>query len=139
MMKRHWKEFNGILKLIHNIMKKFYIECTICPILKENIIKYVTDVKYAFTPDFIKQNYYKHLLYSLVLTFGAMAFLMNYAHLADTGAAFQLFVGGFGAYAVNFAREWYYGIKYKAPWSSIDLNFGSYGGILGALIYILIF
>jgi hypothetical protein len=68
-----------------------------------------------------------------------MAFLMNYAHLADTGAAFQLFVGGFGAYAVNFAREWYYGIRYKAPWSSIDLNFGSYGGILGALIYILIF
>jgi hypothetical protein len=50
-----------------------------------------------------------------------------------------LFVGGFGAYGVNFAREWYYGIKYKAPWSRIDLNFGSYGGILGALIYILLF
>ncbi len=120
-------------------MKKFYIECSICPIIKENIIKYITDVKYTFTPDFIKQNYYKHLLYSLVLTIPAMYVLMNYAHLADTGIFFQLFVGIFGAYGVNFAREWYYGIKYKAPWSSVDLNFGSYGGLIGALIYILLF
>ena len=113
------------------------MECPICPILWSNIKKYLTDTTKIFSKDFVKQNYHKHLGYSLVLTFFSMWFLLTYAHLADTGMPFQLFVGGFGAYGVNFVREWYYGIKYGAPWDFTDLNMGSYGGIIGALLAVL--
>ncbi len=115
------------------------IECTICPILWNNIKKYLTDTTKIFTKDFITKNYYKHLAYSFVLTIPSIIFLMHYAHLADTGLFFQSFIGGFGAYGVNFVREWYYGKFYGAPWDETDLNFGSYGGILGALVGVLIY
>jgi hypothetical protein len=113
------------------------MECPICPILWNNIKNYVSSLKYFFTKDFITENYYKHFLYSLVLTFFSIWFLLQHAHLADTGMPFQLFIGGFGAYAVNFVREWYYAKFKGAPWSFIDLNFGSYGGIIGALLAVL--
>ena len=119
-------------------MKKFYIECTICPILRDNIVRYVTNTKKIFTPDFIKQNYHKHVGYSLVLTFFAIWFLFAYAQLGDTGNLFPIFLGGFGAYAVNFLREWYYGKFHDAPWDNTDLDMGSYGGIIGAILYLLI-
>lgn len=115
------------------------IECTICPILWNNLKNYLTDTTKIFGKDFVKQNYHKHLFYSLVLTIPSIIFLMHYANLADTGLLFQTFVGGFGAYGVNFVREWYYGIKYKAPWDWTDLNMGSYGGIIGALVGVLLY
>lgn len=119
-------------------MKKFNIECTICPIIKQNIINYILDIKKIFTPDFIKQNYYKHLGYSLVLTFFSIWLLFTYAHLGETGNFFITFIGGFGAYCVNWIREWYYGLRYKAPFNQTDANMGSYGGILGAILCLLI-
>lgn len=119
-------------------MKKFYIECTICPILKDKVVRYVTNTKKIFTPDFVKQNYHKHLGYSLVLTFFAIWFLFAFAQLGDTGNLFPIFLGGFGAYAVNFAREWYYGKFHDAPWDGVDLDMGSYGGIIGAILYLVL-
>ena len=119
-------------------MKKFYFECSICPILKDNIVRYITNTKKIFTPDFVKQNYHTHFGYSLVLTFFAIWFLFDFAHLRDTGNFVPIFVGGFGAYGANFLREWYYGKFYGAPWDNIDLDMGSYGGILGAILYLLI-
>jgi hypothetical protein len=113
------------------------MECTICPILWNNIKKYLTDTTKIFTKDFIKQNYHKHLLYSLVLTFFSMWFLLAHVDLADTGILFQLFVGGFGAWVVNFVRERYYTKKYNAPFDFTDINMGSYGGIIGALLVVL--
>ena len=110
------------------------IECPICPIMWERFKNYFLDMKKAFTPLFIKNNYHKHLLYSFVLTIPTIMFFIQYADLADTGLFFQLFVGGFGAFGVNFAREWYYGKFHGAPWDGTDLNFGSYGGVLGALV-----
>ena len=118
-------------------MKKFYFECSICPILKENFLRYITNTKKIFTPDFIKQNYYKHFGYSLVLTFFAIWFLFEFAYLGDTGSLFPIFVGGFGAYGVNFLREWYYGKFHDAPWDGVDLDMGSYGGILGAILFLI--
>ena len=118
-------------------MSKFYFECTICPIIKQNIINYISDVKKIFTPDFVKQNYHKHLGYSTVLTFFSIWFLFEFAYLGDTGVLFQLFIGGFGAYCVNWVREWYYGKKYNAPWDDTDPNMGSYGGILGASLFLI--
>lgn len=74
-------------------------------------------MKFATTKEFIKQNYYKHLLYSLVLTIPSIWFMYEYMHLRDTGFGFTIFVGTFGARAVNWVREWTNGIIYKAPWS----------------------
>jgi hypothetical protein len=121
-------------------MKKFYFECSICPILKDNIIRYVTNTKKIFTPDFVKQNYHKHVGYSLVLTFFAIWFLFAFAHLGDTGNFFPVFVGGFGAYAVNWLREAYYNYKSKdeIKFDQTDINMGSYGGIIGAILYLLL-
>ncbi len=76
--------------------------------------------------------------YSLVLTFFAIWFLFAFAHLGDTGNFFPIFVGGFGAYGANFLREWYYGKFHDAPWDNTDLNMGSYGGIIGAILYLLL-
>lgn len=118
-------------------MNKFKITCPICPDLLKRLKIYITDVKYIFTSDFKKENYHKHLFYSLVLTYFSMLILLKYFHLADTPVLFKIFVGGFGAYAVNFAREWYMGLKFKAPWSFTDLNMGSYGGIIGAILALL--
>jgi len=119
-------------------MKKFYIEFTIFPIIKKNITNYILNIKKIFTPDFVKQNYHKHVSYSLVLTFFAIWFLFAFAHLGGTGNFFPIFVGGFGAYAVNFLREWYYGKFHDAPWDDTDLNMGSYGGIIGAILFLLL-
>jgi hypothetical protein len=96
-------------------------------------------MKKIFSPLFIKNNYHKHLLYSFLLTIPTILFMMFFMHLADTGLFFQSFVGGFGAGFVNFAREWYYGKYHKAPYDGTDINMGSYGGWLGALVAVYIY
>ncbi len=64
---------------------------------------------------------------------------MFFMDLADTGLFFQSFIGGFGAGCVNFVREWYYGKYYGAPFDGTDINMGSYGGWLGALVAVFIY
>ena len=114
------------------------MDCPICPILKENIKKYLTDTKYFFDKKFITENYYKHFGISLLLGFPIMWVLSLFSVLMGTGLFFHLCIGGFGAYAVNYLKEWYCGKYLKAPWDITDLNFGSYGGIIaGLLTYIL--
>ena len=115
------------------------MEITIWPMLRDGIIKFFTDMKFFLTKDFIKQNYHKHFLYSLVLTIPCILLMLNFMHLADTPILFQVFVGGFGARGVNFLKEWFHGKKYGAPWSWEDINFGTYGGILGASIAIFLY
>jgi hypothetical protein len=115
------------------------MEVTFWPGLRDGVIKFFSDMKFFFKKDFITQNYYKHFAYSIVLMIPCMWFMLNYMHLADTPFAFQVFVSGFGAKAINWVREWYYGIKYKAPWSDEDINFGTYGGIIAGIIGALIF
>jgi hypothetical protein len=110
-----------------------FIECPICPIIVNNVKNYILDIKKIFTPQFETENYYKHLEYSALIAFPWILFLLRFAHLAGTGYIFPIVIGGFSLYAVNFFREWYCGIKYKAPWDWTDLNMGSYGGILGAI------
>jgi len=115
------------------------IECPICPVIKKNVIGYLTDIKYIFTKEFIPKNYHKHLGYSFVLTIPSILALIFLFDLDDVGVPFQLFVGGFGAYVVNFVREWHYGKKFNAPWDQVDIHMGSYGGILGSAVAILIY
>jgi hypothetical protein len=119
-------------------MKKFYFEVIIFPVLWKSITNYILDIKKIFTPNFIKQNYHKHLGYSLVLTFFSIWLLFTYAHLGETGNFLPIFLGGFGAYAINGLREGYYQHKYQAPFDQTDVNMGSYGGILGAILALLL-
>jgi hypothetical protein len=114
------------------------IECPICPVIKRNVIGYLTDIKYIFSKDFIPNNYHKHIGISLVLTIPSIIGLILFFDLNDVGLPFQLFVGGFGAYSVNWLRERHYAKKYNAPWDQVDIHMGSYGGILGALLATLI-
>ena len=58
-------------------MKKFYFECSICPILKDNIVRYITNTKKIFTPDFVKQNYHKHFGYSLFQSLSILSKLIG--------------------------------------------------------------
>ena len=60
--------------------------------------------------------------------------LILFFDLDDVGVLFQLFVGGFGAYVVNWVREWVRGKLYGIEWDQVDIHMGSYGGILGAAI-----
>ena len=116
-----------------------FIECPICPIVIQNAKEYVLNTKFFFSPKFISENYYKHFGYSLVLTFFAIWLLFLYAFLGDTGYVFPVFIGGFGAFLVNWMREWYYAKFHDAPWDDIDIHMGSYGGIVGATLFLLYF
>ena len=120
-----------------NTIVNMFIESPICPVIVQNAKEYVLNTKFFFSPDFVKKRYHKHFGYSLVLTFFAIWFLFKFAYLGDTGYFFPIFVGGFGAFAVNWVREWYYGIKYKAPWDDVDIHMGSYGGIVGTILFLL--
>ena len=115
------------------------IKCTICKIMWKKIKNYFLDIKKIFSPLFIKNNYHKHLFYSFILTIPSIMFLLQYFDLADTGVFFQIFIGGFGAFFVNFIREWYYGKYHGSAFDGTDINMGSYGGILGAIVAIIIY
>jgi len=115
------------------------IECPICPVMWERTKNYFLDMKKIFGPLFIKNRYHLHLGLSFLLTIPTILFMMNYMHLADTGLFFQTFIGAFGAGIVNFVREWYYAKFYKAPFDGTDINMGSYGGLLGVLVAVLIY
>jgi hypothetical protein len=119
-------------------MSKFYFECTICKGVKDAVVRYITDTKIIFTPDFKKQAYNLHFYCSIVLTYLSMMLLTKYAHLEDTGIFFHLFIGGFGAYCVNFLKEWVWSKYYGSPWDDTDINMGSYGGILGAILFLIL-
>lgn len=109
------------------------IECPICPVVFQHTKEYILDIKEIFTKNFIKERYYLHLFLSMFLTMGAVWYLREYAYLDETPYLFQMFIGGFGAFGVNFAREWYYARK-GAPFSMTDIRMGSYGGVLGTII-----
>lgn len=113
-----------------------FIECTICSSLVNNVKNYILDITKIFTPAFETENYYKHLEYSALIAVPWILFLLRFAHLADTGLFFPVFIGGFSLFAVNWIREAYLNYKSKGeiPYDITDVNMGSYGGILGAVI-----
>lgn len=112
------------------------IEYPICPVLFKGVKRYITDVQHFFGKQFVLNNYHKHFFISLALTIPSMFILDRLFDLQDTGTFFHLFVGGFGGYFVNGVKEWFYSRKYNAPWDQTDIHMGSYGGVIGALIYL---
>lgn len=106
--------------------------------LLKNLLPVITNIRYFFTKDFIKENYYKHFLYSLGIIFPIIHLLIEYCYLGTTPVGFILFIGYLIMYTLNFLREWYYGKKYKTKWSFKDIIFGGYGGIIGTILYLII-
>ena len=47
-----------------------------------------------------------------------------------------MILGWFGAYGINFAREWYYAAKGVAKWDWFDIYAGCYGGLTAAILYL---
>lgn len=106
-------------------------------------LAFITSTKYFFKKEFITELYYKHFGYSLVLTLPCIYLLMMFAYLKDTPLLFQCFIGGGGAFTVNWVRElikennaqkegWKYHFDY------VDIYFGTYGGIVATIIIYLL-
>ena len=116
-------------------MKK---QTAIVDVLKA-ILEYFTSVKFFFKKEFITELYWKHFAYSFALALLPMAVLMLFFRLDETPLLFQMFVSGLCCFIVNGVREtmkeaqarnegWVY------PFDWIDVYFGSYGGVLVALV-----
>jgi hypothetical protein len=110
------------------------------PVVKvlKMILEYITNVQYFFKKEFITERYWKHFTYSLVFLFFITWLFHLYVDLADTGLFFKLFISGFLAFLGNFWREVYLKDKGVSKFSWGDVHFGSYGGIVGALIFSLL-
>lgn len=113
------------------------IKCTICSGIKSAVIRYVTDTKKIFTPEFKSKAYNLHFFCSIPLAYLSMMLLAKFAHLDGTGVFFYLFIGGFGAYWANFLKEWIWSKYYGFPWDDTDINMGSYGGIVAAILFLI--
>lgn len=116
---------------------------SILPFLKNGFIKFFTDMQYFTKSEFKTENYNKHFFYSLALTMLCVFVLDIVLELKDASIFGQMYIGFFGARVVNWIREVYLENKYKsnpkAKLSWTDINFGTYGGIIGALLVALIF
>ena len=101
------------------------------------LIPGINSIPKVFGKNFIKERYYLHFFISLVLTFLSVRLLVTYAHFNDLPTAVKITIGWMGAYAVNFFREWWYGVKGN-KFDYLDIHAGAYGGIIGTVIYILL-
>lgn len=92
-----------------------------------------------FNKDFIKERRDLHFAISLLIIY---SFLL----IGDAIPALQIdqlpfwfimILGWFGAYFANFIREHYYATK-GAKWDWFDVYAGCYGGLVGAIVYIIL-
>ena len=95
---------------------------------------YISTVKKIFTKEFITERWYLHLLVSFLIGLPVIRFMLKNMHLATTPFLFQLFIGGLLFLIVNALREGFYSTEHEAPFDSVDVIMGSYGGILSALV-----
>ena len=111
-------------------MKQFII----LPEIKNWIKTYITGFRYFFHKDFIEENYIKHFLYSVLIGILLLFPLCLLESFRETQLIFKIIFGGILLYAINWIREDNKRRKYKAPFSQLDINFGSYGGIISAIL-----
>jgi hypothetical protein len=104
----------------------------------KGVVRYFKDINKIFLPEFKKRSYDKHLYYSAVLTFAVMWLLFRFTDIATTGFILPIVLGGLGAYGVNFMREWYRAIEKKIEPDITDANMGSYGGVIGTVIFLIV-
>ena len=121
------------------VRKDLAFECVLCKDLKENfpllIQGFKEDFKSFFNGKFTSENYYKHLLYSMLIGSLLELFLMYFCHLAETQLIFRLFIPTLALFGVNAFRESYYASEPRNnPFSWGDVRFGTYGGFLGGVL-----
>jgi hypothetical protein len=110
--------FNSLLKVLSQPFKNF---------------------KNIFNKDFVKQRRHLHFIVSFAIVFSFFFFGQNVEDLQLQYFPFwvTLLFGWFAAYGINFAREWYYAAKGAALWDQLDIYAGCYGGLLGAILFLL--
>lgn len=94
--------------------------------------------KNIFNKDFIKQRRHLHFGISFAIIFSFFFFGQNVKDLQLEYFPLwaTLLFGWFGAYGINFAREWYYAVKGLAKWDWLDIWAGAYGGLTAAILYL---
>jgi len=96
---------------------------------------FILDIKGIFSKNFIKERWHLHAILSTVISIGTLLLLRTVTNLEDTPLLFQSFVIGGGiSFAANFAREFYYELKYGAFFDWRDIRVGTYFGILSTTI-----
>jgi hypothetical protein len=110
------------------------MKITINTSILQHLKKYITDLQFFLKPEFKTQAYNLHFYYSIVIGLVIMNFAFWQMELLTTPFWFHLVLGGFCLYFVNFVKEWYWGLVYKVPADFTDINFGSYGGVVAALL-----
>ena len=111
-------------------MSKIKITCPVCKPVLKGLLKYITDIKYIFTKDFKKENYYKHLGCTFLIFLPFAIIFSFYLDILETPILYQSFIYGLLGWILNFFRENYKYKKYGAPFSFTDINMGSYGGVI---------
>jgi hypothetical protein len=97
-------------------------------------LNYFTNLKYFFKKEFITKGYWLHFLCSIPLCIVAIIILFLYFNLNGTGLFFQLILGAVLGLVGNAIREGYLENTKGTEFSWVDCHFGSYAGILSALI-----
>lgn len=96
--------------------------------------------KNIFNKDFFKERRDLHFAFSFaILTlFFSLGNVIKELQIDQLPFWFIMILGWFGAYGINFAREWYYAAKGVAKWDWFDIYAGCYGGLLGAILYLIL-
>lgn len=105
----------------------------------QGILSYFISIKFFFKKEFITELYWKHFSYSFALALLPLTILFLVFHLEDTPLFYQCFIGAIGCYTVNWVRELIKENKakkegWKYPFDYLDVYFGSYGGIVAAVV-----
>ena len=108
--------------------------------LLKTMSTFFTSFPQIFFKDFFKERRYLHFICSIVITFLSLLFAYRYMYIEDLPILFIVFLGWYEAYAVNWAREWYYNYKskYETSFDYLDIYAGAYGGIVASIIYLII-
>lgn len=111
------------------------ITCPSCSKVFNRIKKFLTTSKYFFHKDFIKERYYLHFFTTPFAQAPITFVIYNYTNITETNIFFQIFINCLIGFFGNLFREIYLtddekGVKY----SSEDVNFGAYSGIITTLI-----
>lgn len=97
------------------------------------------DFKNFFTPKFYKENWHKHFWISTSISLLWILLLLLLTGLGDTPILFRLFLGYGSLVVANGIREAYFNNKYQSFFDWRDIRMGGYGGILGAIIAIIVY
>ena len=104
-------------------------------ILKDPFVK----INKVFDKDFFKSRRDLHFLVFYLIIYSLLFFgsKIEILQLDQLPSLVLLIFSWFFSYFINFVREHYYARK-GADWDSFDVYAGCYGGLVGAIVYIIL-